>query len=185
MFVRSTEKETRVVADRIRRQDQNPLAPVNTKSEIQRAWTLLIDSYISRSHIHGLYLLFLPSMRRRMRWDKQVIIKLGKNNISLIEFCGHWPWSAPAPFCSTLAICWVTGTTTSSFRPSLPTPMPQSITSPFQWSSSATRTDWTGLGCQRSSPYTILLRPKMNSLIASSPPTMVSVFTNSTHSIRC
>ncbi|XP_043641276.1 pickpocket protein 19-like [Drosophila teissieri] len=67
MFVRSTGKESRAVAARIRRQDPNPLPPVNLKSDNQNAWTSLLDSYISRSHIHGLYMLFLPSMRRRMR----------------------------------------------------------------------------------------------------------------------
>ncbi|XP_001970004.3 pickpocket protein 19 [Drosophila erecta] len=60
MFVRSAGKESRAVAAGIRRRDQNPWTPAN-------AWTSLLDSYISRSHIHGLYLLFLPSMRRRMR----------------------------------------------------------------------------------------------------------------------
>ncbi|XP_022208148.2 pickpocket protein 19 [Drosophila obscura] len=38
-----------------------------SKPEASTNWMQLLDSYISRSHIHGLYVLFLPTMRRRMR----------------------------------------------------------------------------------------------------------------------
>ncbi|KAH8418524.1 hypothetical protein KR009_011311, partial [Drosophila setifemur] len=52
---------------------------VSPKSELRpnnkTKWMELLDCYISRSHIHGLYLLFLPTMRRRMRimWSLALI----------------------------------------------------------------------------------------------------------------
>ncbi|XP_034134491.1 pickpocket protein 19 [Drosophila guanche] len=46
-----------------------------SKSKERSDWMQLLDSYISRSHIHGLYMLFLPTMRRRMRvlWSLALI----------------------------------------------------------------------------------------------------------------
>ncbi|KAH8281581.1 hypothetical protein KR054_001656 [Drosophila jambulina] len=38
------------------------------KKNKRTAWMELLETYITRSHIHGLYLLFLPTMRRRMRF---------------------------------------------------------------------------------------------------------------------
>ncbi|KAH8275166.1 hypothetical protein KR026_001081, partial [Drosophila bipectinata] len=37
------------------------------KSEYTRKWMQLLEGYISRAHVHGFYLIFLPTMRRRMR----------------------------------------------------------------------------------------------------------------------
>ncbi|XP_017150946.1 pickpocket protein 19 [Drosophila miranda] len=45
------------------------------KAEASTDWMQLLEGYISRSHIHGLYVLFLPTMRRRMRvlWSLALI----------------------------------------------------------------------------------------------------------------
>ncbi|KAH8300647.1 hypothetical protein KR018_000928, partial [Drosophila ironensis] len=49
-------------------QSRREFLPENSlKSENSRKWMELLEGYITRSHIHGLYLLFLPTMRRRMR----------------------------------------------------------------------------------------------------------------------
>ncbi|XP_017079462.1 pickpocket protein 19 [Drosophila eugracilis] len=58
-------KETITMPAHKRQESQKALAAMRLKSN--NAWTLLLNSYISRSHIHGVYLLFLPTMRRRMR----------------------------------------------------------------------------------------------------------------------
>ncbi|XP_017048378.1 pickpocket protein 19 [Drosophila ficusphila] len=67
MFSRPRGEVKRVLPFGARQKGRGVLASKILKSESNSAWTALLDCYISRSHIHGLYLLFLPTMRRRMR----------------------------------------------------------------------------------------------------------------------
>ncbi|KAH8351026.1 hypothetical protein KR084_004973, partial [Drosophila pseudotakahashii] len=66
-FFCTMNKEKGVLPFGTQRKMQKAWAANNLKSCNETAWTVLLDSYITRSHIHGLYLLFLPTMRRRMR----------------------------------------------------------------------------------------------------------------------
>ncbi|XP_017120698.2 pickpocket protein 19 [Drosophila elegans] len=67
MFSRSNGKVKRVVPVGARRESRSALKLNNLKSSNETGWTVLLNSYITRSHIHGLYLLLLPRMRKRMR----------------------------------------------------------------------------------------------------------------------